>query len=119
MVEVDRVSGVSRIIASECVESEGRDGGVMAGVVMAGGMLGDGVAGISGVARLERGERRNSLSSSGPHSRSTSLRRLLTCLAVGDATSGGEGGGGVAVYNGGAFSQVGVAMTGDEGCGRD
>jgi hypothetical protein len=110
--EADRVSdstgAISRIIASECIDNGGRDGGVMDG-----GVIGD------GVARLERGERRNSPSSSGPRSSSTSLRRLLTRLAGGDSTSSGEGGGGVAVYNGGPFSQAGAAVTGDEGCGRD
>jgi hypothetical protein len=39
-----------------------------------------------------RGERINSLSSSGPRSRSSSLRRFLVLLAGGVVTSGGEGG---------------------------
>jgi hypothetical protein len=59
VVGVDRVSGVSGIIASERVESEGRDGGVMAGGVLGGGMLDDSVSGISGLAGLERGEIRS------------------------------------------------------------
>jgi hypothetical protein len=48
-----------------------------------------------------------------------SLRRLLTHLAGGDSTSGGEGGGGVAVFNRGVFSQAGAVATGDGGCGRN
>jgi hypothetical protein len=95
------------------------DGGVMNGIMMDGGVIGVGVAGVAGVARLERGERRNSPSSSGPRSSSISLRRLLTRLARGDSTSGGDGGGSVAVYNGGAFSQAGTAATGDGGCGHN
>jgi hypothetical protein len=41
---------------------------------------------------LDRGERRNSLSSSGPLNSSVSLRRLLVLLASGVVTSGSEGG---------------------------
>ncbi len=82
----DSTGGVSSIIASY-VDNSGRD---------------DGIAG------LERGERRSSLSSSGPSSGSVSLRRLLTRFAGGEFASGGEGGGGVTedvVHNRGAFSQ--------------
>ncbi len=70
-------------------------------------MVGGGVAGVSNVAGLERGERRSSPSSSGSHSSLASLCRLLTHLAGGDSTSGGEGGGGVAVFNRGVFLQAG------------
>jgi hypothetical protein len=87
----------------------------------AGGVHGEGVSGISGVSGvgwLERGERKNSLSSSGSRRSSTSLRLFLTRLAGGDAASGSEGGGSVAVCSGGAFSQAGAAVTGDDGCGR-
>ncbi len=79
---------------------------------LGGGIHGDGV---SGVAWLERGERKNSLSSSGSCRSSTSLRLFLTRLAGGDAASGGYGDCSVA----GAFSQDGAAVTGDEGCGRE
>ncbi len=103
-------TGVSRIIASECVMGEGGDGGVKAGGVLGGGVHGDGV---SGVAWLERGERKSSLSSSGSRRSSTSLRLFLTRLAGGDATSGGDGDNSVA----GAFSQDGAAVTGEDGCG--
>jgi hypothetical protein len=89
---------------------EGRDGGVKAG-----GVLGGGVHSVSGVAWLERGERKNSLSSSESRRSSTSLRLFLTRLAGGDATSGGDGDGSVA----GAFSQDGAALAGDDGCERD
>jgi hypothetical protein len=118
VVGVKRISGVSGIIASERVMGEGGDGGVKAGGVPGGGMHGDGVSGISGVsgvAWLERGERKNLLSSSGSRSCLTSLRLFLTRLARGNATSGGDGGGSVA----GAFSQDGPAVTGDDGCGQD
>jgi hypothetical protein len=47
--------------------------------------------GDSGKAAHNRGERRNLLSSSGPRSRSASLRRFLVLLAGGVMTSGGEG----------------------------
>jgi hypothetical protein len=71
--------------------------------------------GASGVAWLERGERKNSLSSSGSRRSSTSLLLFLTRLAGGDGTSGSDGDGSVA----GAFSQDWAAVTGDDGCGRD
>jgi hypothetical protein len=116
----------SKRIEQANVDNGGRDGGVMDGGVMDGGVMNGSVmdggvigVGVAGVARLERGERRNSPSSSGPRSSSISLRRLLTRLARGDSTSGGDGGGSVAVYNGGAFSQSGTAATGDGGCGHN
>jgi hypothetical protein len=105
-------TGVSRIIASERVMGEGGDGAMKAGGVLGGGVHGDG---ISGAAWLERGERKNSLSSSGSRRSSTSLRLFLTRLAGGDATSCGDGDGSVA----GAFLQDGAAVTGDDSCGRD
>jgi hypothetical protein len=92
-------------------------GGAKAGGAKAGGMLGGGVHGdgVSGVAWLEREERKNSLSSSGFRRSSTSLRLFLTRLAGGDATSGSDGDSSDA----GAFSQDGASVTGDDGCGRD
>ncbi len=89
---------------------EGRDGGAKAG-----GVLGGGMHGVFGVAWLERGERKNLLSSSESRRSSTSLRLFLTRLAGGDATSGGNGDGSVA----GAFSQDGASLTGDDSCGQD
>ncbi len=50
--------------------------------------------GDGGEAAHSRGERINSLSSSGPRSSSASLRRFLVLLAGGVVTSGGEGGAG-------------------------
>ncbi len=76
---------------SERVAGEVADGGVKVGGVLGGGVPG---GGVSGAAWLERGERRNSFSSSGSRKSSTSLRLFLTRLAGGDATSGGEGDGG-------------------------
>jgi hypothetical protein len=67
------------------------------------GVIGDGVndgigegecedsEGDGNEAAHNRGERRNSLSSSGPRSRSASLRRFLVLLAGSVVTSGGEG----------------------------
>ncbi len=40
-------------------------------------------------------------------------------MAGGDSATGGEGGGGVAVFREGVPSQAGAAATGDDGCGRN
>jgi hypothetical protein len=74
------------------VTGEGGDGGVKAGGVFGGGVPG---GGVSGADLLKRGERKNSLSSSGSRKSSTSLRLFLTRLAGGDATSGSDGDGSV------------------------
>ncbi len=86
------------------------DGGVMGGTVVDGGMNGGGVAGTSGVAGVagqERGESRRSSISFCPRSSFASFRRLLTRLAGGDATTGGDGGGGVEVFRGGVRHRLG------------
>jgi hypothetical protein len=101
-----------------------------------GGVADDGVAGGTGVAGLERGERRSSLSfsSSIPRRSSASLRRLRTRLAGGGIASDGDregadtqavvaaSGDGVAaeaVHNGVTFTRAGTAAYEDSGCRRD
>jgi hypothetical protein len=131
-----KAGGVSNAMVS-CVDERWGGDGIADG----------GVAGGSGVAGLERGERRSSLSfsSSIPRSSSASLRRLRTRLAGGGIASDGERDGGVAadlvhsrgaitqavtaasgdgvvveaVHNGVAFTRAGTAASGDSGCGRD
>jgi hypothetical protein len=120
VVGVERMSGVTGIVASDRVNGDAGDGGVSAGGVFDGGVHGDGTTGISdvfGVGWLESGERRSSLSSSISRSNSTSFRLFLTRLAGGGTASVGESGGSVAVCRGGALSQARAAMTGDDGCG--
>ncbi len=101
-----KAGGVSNTMVS-CVDERWGDDGVADG----------GVAVVSGVAGLERGERRSSLSfsSSIPRSSSASLRRFLTHLAGGGIASGGERDGVAAdvVRNRGAFSQAVTAASGD------
>jgi hypothetical protein len=49
MVGVEKMTGVTGIIASGCVQGDDGDGGVNAGGVKAGGVHGEGTSGISGV----------------------------------------------------------------------
>jgi hypothetical protein len=122
VVGVERMSGVTGIVASDRVNGDAGYGGVSAGGVFDGGVHGDGTSGISdafGVGWLESGERRSSLSSSSSVSRSssTSFRLFLTRLAGGGTASVGESGGSVVVCRGGALSQARTALTGADGCG--
>jgi hypothetical protein len=101
-----------------------------------GGVDDGGVAVGAGVAGLERGERRSSLSSSSsiPRRSSASLRRLRTRLAGGGIPSDGDGDGAVtqaeastsgavvaaeAERNGVTFTRAGTAAREDGGCSRD
>jgi hypothetical protein len=120
VVGVERMSGVTGIVASDRVNGDAGDGGVSAGGVIDGGVHGDGTtgkSGVFGVGWLESGERRSLLSSSISRSNSTSFRLFLTRLAGGGIASVGESGGSVAVCRGGALSQARVALTGADGCG--
>jgi hypothetical protein len=120
-----KAGGVSNAVVS-CVNERWGGGDVADG----------GVAGGTGVAGLERGERRSSLSfsSSIPRRSSASLRRLRTRLAGGGIASDGDREGAVtqavasasgdgvaaeAVHNGVAFTRAGTAAYEDSGCRRD
>ncbi len=125
-----RAGGVTNVVVS-CVNERWRGGDVTDGGVDDGG-----VAGGAGVAGLERGERRSSLSfsSSIPRRSSASLRCLRTRLAGGGIPSDSDGEGAVtqavasasgdgvaaeAVHNGVAFTRAGTAACEDGGCRRD
>jgi hypothetical protein len=123
--DTHRAGGVSKVVASWGGD-DAADGGVDE----------VGEAGGAGVAGLERGERRNSLSfsSSVPRRSSASLRRLRTRLAGGGLPTGGdregagtqavasaseEGVAAEAVQRGVALTQAGTAAYEDGGCRRD
>jgi hypothetical protein len=50
MVGVEKMTGVTGINASDCVQGDDGDGGVKAGGVFGGGVHGEGTSGISGVS---------------------------------------------------------------------
>ncbi len=70
-----------------------------------------------GAARLEKGERRISPSSSDPRNSSTSLRHFLALFAGGVFKGGGVVGDGSAVFGCVVSSQAGEAASNEGGCG--